>query len=208
MYIHLSGEFACTSWFQRRNIDSDVTVHDYNGAVDGLKDVFIVHVAEIDVGCGVYPVSWIDELESHTMHIISDKTIVDMLPLNERLLHHYLEVALYSASKTKDGQPCFGEIGVVEWDAVECEDRLDKIIESDGFDKGGAMVIDFGFTALSYLFAKRMGKRLVYAVCPAIGEASPTLYAFSLLRSALEFSFEIVAIRCSSAICVSFCSRE
>ena len=56
---------------------------------------------------------------------------------------------------------------------------MDKIIESDGFDKGGAMVIDFGFTALGYLFAKRMGKRLVDTVCPAIGEASPTLYAFS-----------------------------
>ena len=85
---------------------------------------------------------------------------------------------------------------------------MDKIIESDGFDKGGAMVIDFGFTALGYLFAKRMGKRLIDAVCPAIGDASPTLYAFSLLRSALELSFEIVAIRCSSAICASFCSRE
>ena len=55
---------------------------------------------------------------------------------------------------------CMEMIGVDEKFCERLDDRLDKIIESDGFDKGGAMVIDFGFTALGYLFAKRMGNVL------------------------------------------------
>ena len=70
------------------------------------------------------------------------------------------------------------------------------------------MVIDLCLTSFCDLFAESLRQGFVNAVRPTGNTTSPLFYAFSLLRSAFDFSFEIVAIRCSSAICASFCCRE
>ena len=52
------------------------------------------------------------------------------------------------------------------------------------------------------------GERRTFSSCITANHTRPPLYASCLLRSAFDFSFEIVAIRCSISICRSFCSRD
>jgi hypothetical protein len=85
---------------------------------------------------------------------------------------------------------------------------LDEIIETNGFHQGGTMVVYHGLTSFGYLLAEHSRLRVIDTFRPAAYSTSPPLYAVSLLRSMLEFSFEVVAIRCSISIWRSFCSRE
>ncbi len=114
--------------------------------------------------------------------------------------HYDLELTFHRTSKTENCHSCFWKICVVERDTVKCKDGLDKIVEADGFDERCTVVVDFGFTSFGNLLTKRLCEGLVDTIRPTAGTASPQLYAFILLRSAFDFSFEVVAIRCSSAI--------
>ena len=62
------------------------------------------------------------------------------------------------------------------------------------------MVIDFGLASFGNLLTKRMGEGFINAFRPTARMSCPLFYAFSLLRSTFDLSFEVVAIRCSSAI--------
>lgn len=62
------------------------------------------------------------------------------------------------------------------------------------------MVVDLGFAAFGNLFTERAGKGFIDTIRPTARVLSPLLYTFSLLRSTFDLSFEVVAIRCNSAI--------
>ncbi len=73
-------------------------------------------------------------------------------------------------------------------------------IEPDGFHQRGTVVINHRFPTFGNLVAQHPRQRIVDTLRPTAYDTSPPFYAFSLLRSALEFSFEIIAIRCSVSI--------
>lgn len=88
-----------------------------------------MHVAEVDVGCGICPVAGIDDREPHSLHIVGNLRVFHMLAFDKRLLYHNLEFTFCRTSKAEDNQACFREICVVKRDAVERKDGLDKIVE-------------------------------------------------------------------------------
>ena len=85
-------------------------------------------------------------------------------------------------------------------DAVERKDGLDKIVEPDGLDERCPMIIYLCLATLGNSLAEGLGEGLVDTIRPTADATSPLLYAFSLLRSAFDLSFEVTDIRCSSAI--------
>ena len=70
------------------------------------------------------------------------------------------------ASEADDGEQGFGEVSVVEGDAVEREDGLDEIVKADGLDECRAVVIDLGLTAFGNLLAEGLRELLIDVVSP------------------------------------------
>ena len=62
------------------------------------------------------------------------------------------------------------------------------------------MVIYLCLASLGNPLTERLGESLVNTICPATKASGLLLYAFSLLRSAFDLSFEVTDIRCSSSI--------
>lgn len=185
---------------ESRSIDSDVAVYNNDSAVGSLQHILVMHIAEINVGSGIRPIAWVAQLESHTLHIVPYLPVFHMLSFYKWLFYHNLEIAFFGTSEAQYRKASLWEIGIVERDAVKCQNRLNKIVKTYRFDQSCPVVVNFSLTALGNLLTERTGKGFVDTICPAPHSACPLFYAFSLLRSAFELSFEVVAIRCNSAI--------
>ena len=117
-------------------------------------------------------------------------------------------VSIHSHNKFNDATQMSGHRADNNGDAVKGKDGLHEVVETDGLDERFPVIVYFGFSPFGNLFAEGLRQSLVDAVRPVPRAAGPLLYAFSLLRSAFDLPFEVVAIRCNSAIWLSFCSRE
>ena len=128
------------------------------------------------------------------MHIVSNLFIAHRLSINERLLYDNLKLSILVATKAKNGQSSFREIGIMECNAVECKYGLDEIIKAYGLNQCRSMIINFSFTALGNLFAKCLGQLFIYAISPNSDSFCPSFNYIFLLRSKLALS--LVAAEC------------
>ncbi len=73
-----------------------------------------MHVAQVDCGCGIRPVSWILELKAHLLHEYCNLLVIHGLPVYIGLFGNNLEFTLLVTAKTKHGEFGLGEIGIME----------------------------------------------------------------------------------------------
>ena len=150
-----------------------------------------MHVAEVNIWSGIGPVTRIFQFETHLAHIVSNLFIAHRLSVNEGLLYYDFKLSVLVATKAKNSQSCFREIGIMKCYAVKGKDGLDKIIEPDRLNQRRTMIIDLSLATLCNLFAKNLGQLFIYAISPYSDSFCPLFnYAF-LLRSKLAISLVV-----------------
>lgn len=148
-------------------IDTYVAIYDEDCAGTLRADnVFIVQVAEIDVGRGPSPISGISQLEPHTAHKLGYLSFGYWYSCNERLFDDYLELTVAISAESEHREFGLRKVCVVERDTVERKNRLDEIIKANRFDKGRTVVIYFSLPTFGYLGSEGLWECVVNSFYP------------------------------------------
>ena len=157
--LYFGCQFSYASLPQFQSVDSDVAINDEEGIrAVRAEDILVVHVAQVDFGRGPSPIAWVAKLEAHLAHIVGNFFVANGLAVNEGLLGDNLKLATAVSPKAEHGEARLGEVGVVQGDAVEGEDGLDEIVESDRLDERGAVIVDNSLTTFGNLLTQTFGQ--------------------------------------------------
>ena len=122
---------ADATQFKFGGVDTDVAVNHKHISVNGLDYIFVVQVAQINLRCGISPVTRIAEFKTHSLCKQPDFLVRHLFALDVRLLYNDLKISVACATKSQHIKACLREIGIVQTDAVECQDRQDLVIQAD-----------------------------------------------------------------------------